>query len=527
MTAPANYPENEHPFAQALERANAALEAIGDYAHDNSTGPAVWDPLWEVRRMAYEGVQEALSVANSDLAIDAAREQDRARAAAPSDPLAAHRDLLTYVLQGDVHNRLTPRVIDIAYTAFMQAKQPNAEDGGSSDWFNDTKPVVEKAIDKLRKNLMEDRAAAPPPAVGDVALIIEALEHSQPTHTHYPEPVERHARALAAARAFISKAPPAVGVSDADIDRIVPALAPIGEDFPAEWALWKDRERIRTELRALCASKPEDGPEGCTPADARMLRAANHGLADESHELQETLADLLGQVNSFCERHGEADFETGRATALIERLRPDVNSIFQAAPAEAPANEGGNAFERECDDIDAILRHLGLNPEQCRTDGGALNVPRIKSLLIDAPTLAAPAQGDAEPMSQAVRDVLAERQRQISAEGWTPKHDDEHVNTLGEPEMAIAAACYAMAGTSRGETMRRLWWPWAATWWKPTTPRRNLEKAGALILAEMERLDRATARTRPDGFPAWICKGCSDPNFCVSIQGCDTEEINK
>lgn len=30
------------------------LIAIGDYAHNNSTGPAVPDALWEVRRMAYE-----------------------------------------------------------------------------------------------------------------------------------------------------------------------------------------------------------------------------------------------------------------------------------------------------------------------------------------------------------------------------------------------------------------------------------------------------------------------------------------
>ena len=38
--------------------------------------------------------------------------------------------------------------------------------------------------------------------------------------------------------------------TDAEIDRIVPALEPVSEDFPAEWAVWKDRERIRDELRA-------------------------------------------------------------------------------------------------------------------------------------------------------------------------------------------------------------------------------------------------------------------------------------
>ena len=34
-------------------------------------------------------------------------------------------------------------------------------------------------------------------------------------------------------------------------------------------------------------------------------------------------------------------------------------------------------------------------------------------------------------------------------------------------------------------------WPWLSSWWKPSTNRRDLVKAGALILAEIERLDRA------------------------------------
>lgn len=85
------------------------------------------------------------------------------------DPaLAPYVDLLTYVLQDDVHNRLTPRVIDIAYTAFTVAKDPNKEDGGPSDWFNDTRPVVQKAIDRLRRDLFADRAKAAGRTAGQV-----------------------------------------------------------------------------------------------------------------------------------------------------------------------------------------------------------------------------------------------------------------------------------------------------------------------------------------------------------------------
>ena len=76
----------------------------------------------------------------------------------------AWTNVLAYVLQDELHNRLTPRVIDIAYTAFMQAKRPNDEDGGASDWFNDTRPMVRELIAKLRKDLIEELAGAPQPS---------------------------------------------------------------------------------------------------------------------------------------------------------------------------------------------------------------------------------------------------------------------------------------------------------------------------------------------------------------------------
>jgi hypothetical protein len=103
--------------------------------------------------------------------------------------------------------------------------------------------------------------------------------------------------------------------------------------------------------------------------------------------------------------------------------------------------------------------------------------------------------------TQAAIDVLAERQRQISAEGWTPEHDDEH-----DPgELSAAASAYALAAAdkvhpqSQGdggfETKAPAVWPWSDIWWKPgRDPRRMLVKAGALILAEIERQDRAGGR---------------------------------
>nr|WP_278434388.1 MazG-like family protein [Brucella anthropi] len=95
----------------------------------------------------------------------------------------------------------------------------------------------------------------------------------------------------------------------------------------------------------------------------------------------------------------------------------------------------------------------------------------------------------APDQSVAARDVLAERRRQIEAEGWTPEHDDEHSNG----EMARAALCYITAKERSHLPTVPLKWPWSDAWWKPDGYRRNLIKAGALILAEIERLDRLSA----------------------------------
>ena len=108
------------------------------------------------------------------------------------------------------------------------------------------------------------------------------------------------------------------------------------------------------------------------------------------------------------------------------------------------------------------------------------------------------AELDSRPVTVAAADVLAERQRQISAEGWTPSHDDTHKNN----EMAFAAACYAFhsaaasweledCGTEYDSHPAPKNWPWEPEWWKPKSARADLVRAGALILAELERIDRA------------------------------------
>ena len=115
-----------------------------------------------------------------------------------------------------------------------------------------------------------------------------------------------------------------------------------------------------------------------------------------------------------------------------------------------------------------------------------------------------------------ILDIAAERQRQIEQEGWTPEHDDQHT----DGSLAAAAACYAMplkieidgfgvtisepdAETDELHAGVPIGWPegWSFHWWKPKDRRADLVRAGALIAAEIDRLDRANS---PEETPAGI-----------------------
>lgn len=92
-----------------------------------------------------------------------------------------------------------------------------------------------------------------------------------------------------------------------------------------------------------------------------------------------------------------------------------------------------------------------------------------------------------------VQRIAAERQRQIDVEGYTAEHDTEH----GPHDLITAAYCYMLASqapsvVARGERLRQdvppSMWPWDRSSWKPSDdPIRNLEKAAALLAADIDR----------------------------------------
>jgi hypothetical protein len=104
------------------------------------------------------------------------------------------------------------------------------------------------------------------------------------------------------------------------------------------------------ELGLASPQVPGVEAEGCTPADARMLRQANHGLADENFRLREALsfyADgnhfLISGKDSWDTVSGEPQNywcdEAGTATV-------EDGSVAKAALASGPSGVAANSQER-------------------------------------------------------------------------------------------------------------------------------------------------------------------------------------
>ncbi|WP_228267194.1 hypothetical protein [Acinetobacter soli] len=104
--------------------------------------------------------------------------------------------------------------------------------------------------------------------------------------------------------------------------------------------------------------------------------------------------------------------------------------------------------------------------------------------------------------TKAALDVIGERNRQIEQEYYSIEHDDSYQMN----ELTRAAASYVINVVSRGWVFNSAYgpeayqseevpdlWPWLDEYWKPKNPRRDLVKAAALIIAEIDRMDRCSA----------------------------------
>lgn len=84
--------------------------------------------------------------------------------------------------------------------------------------------------------------------------------------------------------------------------------------------------------------------------------------------------------------------------------------------------------------------------------------------------------------------IADERKRQIEKEGWTKEHDSQH-NYL---EFVKAAISYCIVNFSEEQAKEdsKAWWPWDEKWYKPKDNLKDLVRAGALIAAAIDRLQK-------------------------------------
>lgn len=276
------------------------------------------------------------------------------------------------------------------------------------------------------------------------------------------------------------------------------------------------------EIDALKAAyeKRDDDPIGTGESYIAFHNAAEGQMpallaaVEESVHLRAELARVTGELDQANEALTCAYLvgaERGRDRAFLMMKTPPDASAFPVAkgPLMLLPEERDAAFERgRRAGLEAAAKVANEQRRKWSPDGPAAtaceSISAAIRALIDHPA------ADAE--SRAVRDVIAERRRQISEEGWTPEHDDEHA----DGSLARAAACYAspddMSYTDNfgreldrerrphplsereqrlsWSYVRALRWPWDWKWWKRKDRRFDLVRAGALIIAEIERLDR-------------------------------------
>lgn len=101
-----------------------------------------------------------------------------------------------------------------------------------------------------------------------------------------------------------------------------------------------------------------------------------------------------------------------------------------------------------------------------------------------------------------IEEIKAERLRQI-AKGYDAAHDDEHA----KGEIAQAAATLALYHIDRPTALNV--WPWGPDGWRAGTPRGDLIKAAAMLVAEVERLDR---------IPPKLCEVCGHPGATLHVE---------
>lgn len=198
-------------------------------------------------------------------------------------------------------------------------------------------------------------------------------------------------------------------------------------------------------------------------------------LIDQGIEMLKEYAQELRQrgndsAAAAAEVSADAMLKAGAAMAAAHADRG--NSVDEAQVIRA-----GRTFAVATDYVGGKVSSMTFTP-------GRLNA--LMAGLLAGQSVSAAFQADA-----ALQDVVIERLRQMQVKGWSIDSDDTRVRG----ELADAAAAYA----TTSQMLANAVWPFnglAGNWVGDQHPERRqmLVKATALLVAEIQRRDRAAAR---------------------------------
>lgn len=316
------------------------------------------------------------------------------------------------------------------------------------------------------------------------------------------------------------------------------------EDFPGQFELWQANcqrslggsagQNTLRELEQALIALPEkrliagelENAEGEVCAIGALAKHRGLTSADihaDPEEMEEVGIELgmprlvawkIVEVNDV--ELGERKYRIPytpeeRYELMLSWVRGRIRPISQKRKTNHESNPKGNDMSESNEERLAkkVLAYLGDSAEHAM-----MTFAEDRSTfqeLIDLAQKVTTASLSTMPKQSTVTSmdlVLGERLRQVVSEGFDAEHDD---NEHEGGQLAMAAACYAapvpiftVEFCGDGDTHDA--WPWGEEWDKREDhPRlKCLMIAGALILAEMDRLNRLQNRRHPQ---CTLCEG--------------------
>lgn len=286
---------------------------------------------------------------------------------------------------------------------------------------------------------------------------------------------------------------PAYEATNSDVEKLIADMKDSAEKAtPGEWHLSNEHKLIIRDEDHLHIANAGYFDNPVEVADAKHIALANPknvlaliAALEQAHQENKEQSARIEELESqrqlafmACNRWRD---KCADAEKRIAELESAPNGVMQLSNELAEMKRKCEELQEQKDKWSAWAISLGAKADEL--ESRPLCVKSNDAMREAAPLCV--------KLPAAATDVLAERHRQITSEGWTPEHDDEHV----DGQIAEAAAAYAYYAHDPSYDIAPSMWPWVATAWKHTNPRRDLVKAGALIIAEIERIDRAAGGT--------------------------------